>query len=262
MTYADYKSHKITEGTKEWADSNVNIYNGCSNNCRYCYAKKMAIRFKRKTHETWKIMEPNMKKIEKGYAKRKGRVMFPSSHDITEEALDHCVIVLEKLLESENEVLITTKPRLACIKTICAQFKDYKDLLQFRFTITSMDNKKLSFWEPGASDFQERLESLKYAYKHDFMTSVSIEPFLDKDPFPLVEKLLPYCTESIWIGKMNYIKATRIEAENRAEYKFVRDIVSKKNLKKIMSKFEECNPEFVRIKDSNLNYLGFQLEEN
>ena len=39
------KTHKITLGTKEWADSNVNCYFGCSNNCKYCYAKKMAIRF-------------------------------------------------------------------------------------------------------------------------------------------------------------------------------------------------------------------------
>lgn len=41
------KIQKITLGTKEWADSNVNCYLGCSNNCRYCYAKKMAIRFNR-----------------------------------------------------------------------------------------------------------------------------------------------------------------------------------------------------------------------
>jgi len=42
----------------------------------------MSIRFKRKTEYTWAIMEPNQKAIDKGYAKRKGRVMFPTSHDI------------------------------------------------------------------------------------------------------------------------------------------------------------------------------------
>ncbi len=40
-------------------------YFGCSNNCRYCYAKKIAIRFNRKTEESWKIMEINQKKVEK-----------------------------------------------------------------------------------------------------------------------------------------------------------------------------------------------------
>ena len=57
------ESRKITSGTKEWADNNINIVFGCENNCRYCYAKKMAIRFERKTEETWKVMEPNFKAI-------------------------------------------------------------------------------------------------------------------------------------------------------------------------------------------------------
>ena len=43
-----------TTGTHEWCDSNVNCYYGCSRNCRYCYARHMAIRFKRiEKHEDW-----------------------------------------------------------------------------------------------------------------------------------------------------------------------------------------------------------------
>jgi len=57
----------IPTGTKEWADTNVNICSGCKNNCRYCYAKKMAMRFGRKTESTWKIMELNSKAIKKKY---------------------------------------------------------------------------------------------------------------------------------------------------------------------------------------------------
>ena len=141
-------SKKITLGTKEWADSNVNCYSGCSNNCRYCYAKKMAIRFKRKTENNWKDMEPNSKAINKGYAKRKGRIMFPTSHDITDESLTYCLIVLKKLVDSGNEILVTTKPGLECIKSICDKFNQKKETIQFRFTITSLNNEFLSFWEP------------------------------------------------------------------------------------------------------------------
>ena len=47
----------------------------------------MAIRFKRKTENTWRIMESNQKAIKKGYSKRKRRIMFPTSHDITPESL-------------------------------------------------------------------------------------------------------------------------------------------------------------------------------
>ncbi len=47
---------KITSGTKEWADYNINCVKGCANDCRYCYAKLMAKRFNRATEETWKDM--------------------------------------------------------------------------------------------------------------------------------------------------------------------------------------------------------------
>ena len=73
----------VTKGTKEWASSNVNICKGCFNDCVYCYAKRMGIRFKRNTLENWKFMVINEKAVSKGYGKRKGRIMFPTSHDIT-----------------------------------------------------------------------------------------------------------------------------------------------------------------------------------
>jgi DNA repair photolyase len=35
-------------GTREWASTNVNFITGCSNNCLYCYARAMAIKFGKK----------------------------------------------------------------------------------------------------------------------------------------------------------------------------------------------------------------------
>jgi len=37
------EGRKITSGTKEWADHNVNLIDGCSHDCRYCYAKGSSI---------------------------------------------------------------------------------------------------------------------------------------------------------------------------------------------------------------------------
>lgn len=251
------ESRKITLGTKEWADSNVNCYLGCSNDCRYCYAKKMAIRFKNKSNKSWKIMTPNQKNIIKGYKKRRGRIMFPTSHDITIESLDNCFIVLEKLVKSKNEVLVTTKPKFECIKKICHQFLKYSSLIQFRFTITSNDNKLLKFWEPNAPLFEERLNSLKYAFKLGYRTSISIEPFLDSDPYRLIEILKSYVTESIWIGKMNYIKCSNLNSNEVKYYNLIRNNNSKENLKKIVLKARKYE-RLVRIKDSIINYLQSQ----
>ncbi len=248
-------TRKITKGTKEWADSNVNCYYGCSNNCRYCYAKKIAIRFKRETPQTWKIMKPNYRAINKNYAKRKGTIMFPTSHDITLNSLNNCLIVLEKLLRANNRVLITSKPCFDCIKQICDIFSDYKDLILFRFTITSINDRFLQFWEPEAPHFEERLSALNYAYEKGFKTSISIEPFLDKDPTDLIDRILPFITNSIWIGKMNYIKASNINKAEEKEYKRIRMINSKKNIKQILMNLKKYDHPLIMIKDSIINYL-------
>lgn len=251
----EIKTLKITLGTKEWADSNVNICFGCSNNCRYCYAKKMAIRFKKKTVNTWKIMEPNIKKINKRYGKRKGRVMFPTSHDITKEILESCLLVLTKLLKAGNETLITTKPCFHCVQKICEVLRPYRNLIQYRFTITSQDNELLRFWEPCAPSFEERFKALQHAFKRGYKTSISIEPFLDKDPFKLVQKLSPFVSESIWIGKMNYITSKGISDTERPFYEAIRKINNKENLTRIIQRARDFKDK-VRIKDSILNYLN------
>ena len=115
---------KITSGTKEWADYNVNCVKGCANNCRYCYAKLMAKRFHRSTEETWKDMEIRADILTTKFRKYPGRVMFPSSHDIVDipDIKEACLTVLKNLLDAENEVLVTMKPSLNVTKDIVARF--------------------------------------------------------------------------------------------------------------------------------------------
>jgi len=239
---------RITLGTKEWASSNINIISGCSHDCRYCYARKMAIRFKRKTEETWKIMELNNEKLSINFKKRKGRIMFPTSHDITPEFKEECFLVLKNLLDAGNSVLITTKPHFEIIKDLCLNFENFKDLIQFRFTITSNNNKILKFWEPGAPPFDERLKSLKYANSMKYKTSVSIEPFLDKDPIPLIKILYPYVSETIWIGKMNYLKRNYNSIEELDFYNEIRENCTIENIQSIVYQLRKYKK--IRYKDS------------
>ena len=154
---------KITAGTREWADHNVNCVIGCHNNCRYCYAKLMAKRFRNATYETWSTMRIREDVVQKSFRKMSGRVMFPTSHDIVDitGVKEACLTTLGKLLRSDNEVLVTTKPRLSIIRQIDNLYCKYKRNIQFRFTITSINNNLLQFWEPNAPLFEERLESIQ-----------------------------------------------------------------------------------------------------
>jgi len=192
-------------GTYEWAVKNANFINGCSHNCKYCYSKEMAVRYKRKNKNNWRKEVINSAQFNKNYRKVNGTIMFPSSHDITPENLDKSIVFIRKLLIPGNKVLIVSKPHLIVVKTLCKEFKNSKNNILFRFTIGSLDSKILRFWEPNAPSFEERFDALKFAYKSGFKTSVSCEPMLDSQTIQLVNKLEPYVSDSIWLGKANFL---------------------------------------------------------
>jgi DNA repair photolyase len=208
---------RTSYGTREWATKTVNCCTGCSHDCVYCYAKGIAVRFKRMTATQWPNETLRQNDVDRGRRKKfPGWVMMPSSHDITPTNLTGCLTVLEKLLEVGNEVLIVSKPHLDCIQAICQQFESYRDKILFRFTIGACDDSVLSFWEPAAPAYAERKAALQYAYEQSFQTSVSVEPMLDSANIDqLVADLLPHATETIWIGKMNHLGRLAKNADAR-----------------------------------------------
>ena len=194
---------KARSGTREWASDTVNIQLGCENGCRYCYARCMMVKWlKRCTAEQW--LEPviNQEKVDRGYPRYKGVVMFPSTHDITPLNISECLCVLDKLLDAGNQVLIVSKPRWSVIPLICESLAQWKKQVTFRFTIGSTDSRVLRFWEPNAPDFQERYACLKYAYHKGYATSVSCEPYLDQWPNHVYAATEECVTDKIWVGML------------------------------------------------------------
>jgi len=82
------------------------------------------------------------------------------------------------------------------------------------------------------------LAGLQLAFYKGYKTSVSLEPFLDKDPIPLIIKVAPYITDTIWVGKLNYMKTYFNAPEN------VKKVIE--NLRKLP---EEVRSK-IRLKDS------------
>ena len=81
-----------------------------------------------------------------------------------------------------------------------------------------------------------------------YKTSVSIEPFLDKNPIPLVKKLYPYVSETIWIGKMNYIKRNYLSIEELDYYNEIRENYTVENIQRII--YNHRRYKKIRYKDS------------
>ncbi len=248
-------------GTKEWAKTNINIQSGCEHDCRYCYAKAMAIRFGRATAERWQHPVQNLDCQNRGFKRRSGRIMFPSSHDITPLNIDACSVVLSRLLKAGNDVLIVSKPRLACVQRLCKELEPFKSQVLFRFTICSADDAVLGYWEPGAPAFAERLESLKHAHSQGYATSVSMEPMLDSEPAALIEAVSPYVTDSVWLGKANRLRQiVSLNCPDDPEaMKRASDLVRAQDhasVIKIYNQYKD-NP-LVRWKDSIKKVVGIQ----
>ena len=172
-----------------------------------------------------------------------GVVMFPTSHDITIGNVDTCIRFLLRLLkETNNTLLIVSKPRIYCIERLCKALENYKGRILFRFTITSMWDSLAVKWEIDAPFISERIYCLKYAYRKGWNTSISVEPFLDKNPILLIEAIEKFCTDTIWIGIMTGRK-----------YKYH----SVKNIALILSKLKFLPEEIkkkIRLKDSIVNF--------
>ena len=257
---------KKKTGTREWADKNVNVIDGCEHRCRYCYAAEMAKRYKRiASLDDWgtAFSQLRPKEVAKRRMKCKGRIMFPTTHDITPRFLEECVTVLRKLLAAGNEVLIVTKPHLECVQRLCRELATYKDKIVFRFTIGAMDDDLLAFWEPGAPAFAERFASLKHAHAQGFRTSVSAEPMLDVPrAVELYEALIPYITDTIWFGKMNQV-GRRVAANTAQEKAAVKRIEDNQTDDRIVALYERLKDEpKVEWKDSFKKIVGLPAVES
>jgi hypothetical protein len=167
--------------------------------------------------------------------------------------------VLDKLIGTGNEVLIVSKPRYDIIREICLEFREDRDKILFRFTIGAMDDEILMFWEPGAPSFEDRLDSLAYAFDSGYQTSVSIEPMLDSEQaVELVRTLDPFVTNAIWIGKMNHIKKNIVidSAEIETAVRQIENGQTKERIKFLYEVLQD-NPK-IKWKGSIKDILGIQ----
>ena len=255
------KNFKQVSGTQEWASQTVNFISGCSHDCKYCYAKSMAIRFGRNTPDNWKSEEVNFGKLSARQKQKDGYTMFPSSHDISPENLDYSLALMGRLIEIGNQLLIVTKPHLTVIKSICKRFSDDKEKILFRFTIGSCNTETLKFWELFAPSFEERLSSLKYAYSMGFKTSVSCEPALDTNTKELVYILLPYVTDAIWIGLPNRLRGIlKLNGANDSvTLKCAEDLIRNQSNEWVMDLYDtfKSNPK-IKWKDSIKKIIGIE----
>lgn len=258
---------KKISGTREWAASNINIAVGCSHNCRYCYARADALRFRRvESKEDWETPLVRIEEVAKNRGKRQGTIMYPTAHDITPDLLEPSITLLTKLTDAGNTVLVVSKPHPECIEKLCQVLLPHNkvgtDRIFYRFTIGAISDEILSYWEPGAPNFENRLKALQIAQEAGFRTSVSAEPMLESDRIVELFKVLkPFVTDSIWIGKMNHI-GRRVAIETDQDQVMVDKIIAGQTDERIKTIYEILkNEPLVRWKESVKAVVGLPPAE-
>ena len=248
-------------GTQEWSVASVNCVLGCPHRCLYCYASARAVKFGQcPSREAWGTSYHRLRpeEVRRRRKHEGGRVMFPTTHDITPDFFGPCMDVVDNILRAGNDILIVSKPHLECIKAICGRFEMYREAILFRFSIGATDDAILSYWEPGAPAFAERLQCLQYAHSHGYATSVSCEPLLDAEHARgLFDALSPFVTDSIWVGKMN--EARRRAAPGTSPAAIVA-IEAGQTLEAVRRVYDQLRDEpLIRWKESYKAALGLDL---
>lgn len=203
----------------EYVELNANPIQGCSHACRYCYARKIDLRFgKVKSKAQWhnpkffvNFFEILEKEIFKGNVDKDKEIFMSTMTDLYQPySVKHGIS--RKLIEMVQDAglkyrLLTKSPDVISDKDLHSGYKSGK--VGLSITTNSSNEKERKHWEPRTTPIKNRLDTLKELDKIGGINLwVSAEPFLPKTDFEAYyNEIIEYGGDSlteIVIGKMNY----------------------------------------------------------
>lgn len=187
---------------REYCDLALNIYDSCSHNCSYCFARTMAARFGKSWGDTVSprpgIVEATIEQLKaEGLTGRTVHLCF--SCDPYPRGVDTMVTreVIRAIKRSGNHVQILTKNGHAALRDV--------DLLDCNdwFGVTYSGNDEC---EPGAAPHALRHFSIAIAKDQGFKTWMSCEPVMN--PEAVLAAVKNFDCVDLWrIGKLNHRKS-------------------------------------------------------
>lgn len=201
------KIYQPTGRAGEYCDSAVNLYNGCSHGCTYCYAAKMAARFGRGPFNEPIPCNDVIANIEKDAHEYTGREVFlcfttdpynslDEEHRLTRQAI--------QILHANGvKVRILTKAGLRSERDFDL-LAAHPDLSYYGATLTFLDAELSRTWEPGAAPPDSRLAALEKAHRMGIPTWVSLEPVIHPAQSLGLIKATSGYVDMFKIGKLNH----------------------------------------------------------
>lgn len=196
----------------EYSSWAVNFYNGCENNCDYCYCKKGVLgrlwANEPQLKKCFKDEEDALQAFQKELMENHGKVsehgilfsfttdpMLPKTWGMTFEAMEFAVRhnvpvqVLTKRTDWMEEF---------DIRNLEGLYNEHKDKIAFGFTLTGRDDL-----EPNASSNADRIEAMRKLHAQGFKTFASIEPVVE--PLKSIEMIeaTKDCCDVFKVGLMS-----------------------------------------------------------
>ncbi len=195
---------------REYAPLALNIYNGCTHRCKYCYAPGTL----RKTKEEY-FADPRPKKdviervkkdaatlADKGDQREILLSFIGDPYQPIEKELKITRSVIEILIDHGLRFSILTKGADLAMR----DFELLQDYPKARFgtTLTLHRPKNQIEWEPDADGYFYRRRALMVAHDFGIKTWASVEPVIDpQEAYDIIEDTL-YFVDHYKIGKINH----------------------------------------------------------
>lgn len=191
---------------KEYGDLALNIYDGCSFSCTYCFAPLVFKKDRELYHKEIKARENLLEKVEKDcrlnqFEDRKVHLCFTCDpyQDLDLE-LQTTREVLKIFKQYNVNFQILTKGGLRAVR----DFDLYKDGDSFGSTLTVFVSDHPKEWEPNAVDYYDRTMAIKQAYRAGIRTWVSLEPVIyPEETLEIIKDTAPY-VDLYKVGTINY----------------------------------------------------------
>ncbi len=195
---------------KEYCEFALNLFNGCTHGCAYCYAPRIAhktsIEFQRAVNRAG-VLE-HLSKEAVGFTGKEVHLCFMTdpymfeNGSVVTDVTSKAIAILHK---HSIKVVILTKGGIRSERDF-KQLAKNKKLSKYGATLTFINDADSIKWEPKAALPAERIATLKKAHELGIETWASLEPVIDtKQSLELIDRCKDF-VDTFKVGKLNHDK--------------------------------------------------------
>lgn len=196
--------HRPKGAALEYASLGLNIYDGCSHRCLYCYNND---RFNGSYNDpriqaTLYNIEADLRQLAFDNNRERVHLSFVGdAYDLGRQDCGYTRRVLELFKKYHHPFQILTKGGSRAF----LDFDLYGKEDRFGVTLTFDNDNDSRKWEPGAALPDDRIEALRIAHEiYGISTWVSLEPVIDPmQTLHLIDLTHEY-VDFYWVGKLNH----------------------------------------------------------